>query len=152
MFRTILMISTEHCFMECHSSKRIRKIFGMQIFLKGYLIFFLLTLEIDIMDMCDLIWTIIPAWAWKISIPETTLVIFLLEPCYFEEDIIEDIIWCLPLSVQLQNPIPSVSPDQKSEMVWVERDIRDHLVPNSLHGQGHHPLNQVCRSLRNTGR
>jgi len=32
-------------------------------------------------------------------------------------------------------------------MVWVRRDLKDHLVPTPCHGQGHFPLDQVAQSL-----
>jgi len=31
-------------------------------------------------------------------------------------------------------------------MVWVGRDLIDHLVPTPLHGEGHLPLDQVAQS------
>ena len=31
-------------------------------------------------------------------------------------------------------------------MVWVGRDLKDHLVPTPCHEQGHLPLDQVAQS------
>ena len=31
-------------------------------------------------------------------------------------------------------------------MVWVRRDLKDHLVPTPCHGQGHLPLDQLAQS------
>jgi len=32
------------------------------------------------------------------------------------------------------------------KMVWVGRDLRDHVVPTHCYGQGHLPLDQVAQS------
>ena len=36
-------------------------------------------------------------------------------------------------------------------MVWVGRDLIDHLVPTPCHGQRHLPLDQVAQSLIQPG-
>ncbi|GAB0192649.1 cAMP-dependent protein kinase inhibitor alpha [Grus japonensis] len=36
-------------------------------------------------------------------------------------------------------------------MVWVGRDLKDHLVPTPCHGQGHPPLDHIAQSLIRPG-
>lgn len=31
-------------------------------------------------------------------------------------------------------------------MVWIERNLKDHPIPDSCHGQGHFPLDQFAKS------
>lgn len=49
-------------------------------------------------------------------------------------------------SVSPGTPVSSGQKNQNSRVLWVERNLKDHLVPNLYHGQGHPPLFQVAPS------
>lgn len=41
--------------------------------------------------------------------------------------------------------------EQNYRMGWAGKDLKDHLIPNPCHGQGHPPLNQVTQSPMQPG-